>query len=474
MGLQLALNTARSSLLATSSQIAVSARNIAGANDPSYARKIATLVTGDVSTRVVITRAADAALFARKLAATSDASAAGARLDGLKTLARTVGDTADGTAPAARLGAFNAALQAAANQPDNADLARAAIERARDLATGLNEAAAAVQGVKADAEAATAASVDTINDLLARFDAANQAVMRGMSTGGDVSDSLDARDSILASLSQELGISTVERAGGDVAIYTDSGVPLFERSARTVAFDTGSAGGTVLIDGVAVTGPNAPMPLESGRLAGLASLRAAATEYGAQLDAVAQGLIAAFAETGPGLAARAGLFTADATGALPAGAAGLAAALRINPAADPQAGGDAALLRDGGMNGAAYRQNPAGGDAAYGDRLRGLAAALSGPRNLGAGTAIAAQASLADYAATSAGWLEGQRKDAAGRSEYQTTLLARAGEALSNAVGVNGDDETALTLQLERSYTASAKVLAIVDQLLKTLMDAVR
>jgi flagellar hook-associated protein 1 len=40
--------------------------------------------------------------------------------------------------------------------------------------------------------------------------------------------------------------------------------------------------------------------------------------------------------------------------------------------------------------------------------------------------------------------------------------------------GVNGDDETALTLQLERSYTASAKILTVVDDLLRTLMDAVR
>lgn len=34
MGLTLALNTARASLLANSNQIAVSARNVAGANDP--------------------------------------------------------------------------------------------------------------------------------------------------------------------------------------------------------------------------------------------------------------------------------------------------------------------------------------------------------------------------------------------------------------------------------------------------------
>ena len=36
------------------------------------------------------------------------------------------------------------------------------------------------------------------------------------------------------------------------------------------------------------------------------------------------------------------------------------------------------------------------------------------------------------------------------------------------------DDETAMTLELERSYTASAKLLTVINDLLKTLMDAVR
>ena len=31
-----------------------------------------------------------------------------------------------------------------------------------------------------------------------------------------------------------------------------------------------------------------------------------------------------------------------------------------------------------------------------------------------------------------------------------------------------------MTLQLERSYTASAKLLTVINDLLKTLMDAVR
>ncbi|KMO42011.1 flagellar hook protein FlgK [Methylobacterium variabile] len=487
MGLSLALTTARSALLATSSQIATSARNTAGANDPGYSRKIATLVTGAGGATVVVTRASDAALFARTLSAGAASAGAQALLDGLTALSRTVGDTADAGSPAARLGALNAALQAAANRPDDAELARAAVESARDLAASLNGAAAAVHDVRAQADQGMADSAARINDLLGQFDRANRAVMRGTASGQDVSDSLDDRDRVLSQLSEEIGIRVDNRPGGDMAITTDSGVALYDRGARTVSFtpsagfSAGTAGAAVTVDGVPVTGAASPMRITGGRLAGLASLRDETTvAYENQLDAIAAALVDAFQETdtrSPGdplyQGPAAGLFTAGAGGALPASQAGLATRISLNAAADPQAGGTVATLRDGGMNGSAYRANP-GTDAAYADRLRDLASRLATARSFDPGPSLRETATLAGFAADSAGWLEATRKAASTDSAYQTTLLSRASDALSNAVGVNGDDEIALTLQLERSYTASAKILTMVDDLLKTLLDAVR
>ncbi|GJD63854.1 flagellar hook-associated protein FlgK [Methylobacterium frigidaeris] len=487
MGLSLALNSARSALLATSSQIAASARNTAGANDPGYSRKVVSLVSGTGGTTVVVTRASDGALFARKLSAGSAAAEGQALLDGLTALSRTVGDTSDAGSPAARLGALNAALQAAANRPDDASLARAAVESARDLAASLNTAAAAVHDARAQADQGMADSVARINDLLGQFDQANRAVMRGTASGQDVSDSLDDRDRILSQLSQEIGISVSDRPGGDMAIYTDSGVPLFDRGARTVsftptaAFSAGTVGAAVTVDGVPVTGATSPMRLESGRLAGLAALRdESAVTYEKQLDAIAGALIETFQEadtrstSDPAYAGpKAGLFTAETGNAMPASVTGLAGRIALNAAADPQAGGTVTVLRDGGMNGGPYRANP-GGDAAYAGRLRGLIAGLATARSFTPGPPLNETATLAGFAADSAGWLEGARKTASDDADYQKTLLSRATDALSNAVGVNGDDETALMLQLERSYTASAKILTMVDDLLKTLLTAIR
>lgn len=479
MGLSLALDSARSALLASSSQIATTARNTAGANDPGYSRKIVSLVTGTGGTTVVVTRASDSALFTRKLSAASAASESQALLDGLTRLSQTVGDTSDAGSPAARLGALNAALQAAANRPDDAGLARTAVESARNLATSLRSAAAAVQNARAEADRGMTDSVARINDLLGQFDIANRAVMRGTASGQDVSDSLDTRDRIVSQLSAEIGISVSDRPGGDMAIYTDSGVTLFDRGARTVsltptaAFSAGTVGSAVTIDGVPVTGAASPMRLSSGRLAGLATLRDESTvTYGNQLDAIAGALIDTFKETGAA-GPKAGLFTAGAGGALPGSNAGLAGSIALNAAVDPTLGGDVTTLRDGGMNGAAYKANP-GTDAAYATRLRGLVDGLATARSFAPGPPLNETATLAGFAADSAGWLEASRKAASGEADYQKTLLGRASDALSNAVGVNGDDETAQMLQLQRSYTASAKILTMVDDLLQTLLTAIR
>jgi flagellar hook-associated protein 1 FlgK len=90
--------------------------------------------------------------------------------------------------------------------------------------------------------------------------------------------------------------------------------------------------------------------------------------------------------------------------------------------------------------------------------------------NAGASTA----ASIINFAASSTSWLESKRSSASADSDYQTTLLDRSNQALSNVKGVNTDDEMAKMLELERSYSASAKLIATVDQMLQSLLAAVR
>ncbi|MET3414841.1 flagellar hook-associated protein FlgK [Methylobacterium sp. 1030] len=487
MGLTLSLNAARSSLIANASQMAIVSRNTTSLDDPSYSRKIASLVTGNGQLRVVVSRASDAALYERMIGSTSELAGRQALLKGLTRLADTVGDTAGTDSVAAKVGILTKALGTYAERPDDANLAKAAIAAAKDLAAGLNEASRLVQSTRLEADQEVAASVGTINDLLGQFDAANRAVVAGTAAGGDISDALDQRDKIVAELSQQIGVSAVTRAGNDVALYADNGVTLFDRSARSVvfeptnAFTAGTVGGVVKIDGVAVTGENSPMPLATGRIVGLMQVRdEAAVTYQEQFDTIAQGLIEAFAETdngtpgtGPALA---GLFTHSGGPALPTTAdlPGLASRIGVNAAADPSVGGDPFRLRDGGMNaGAGYAYN-ADGAASFADRLQALQAALATPRSYPADSGLPVSGTLQAAASASASWLEATRKAASSQVDSEAAFLQSASTALSNATGVNRDDETATMLQLEKSYAASAKLLATVNAMLQTLLDSVR
>ncbi|MCI0466665.1 MAG: flagellar hook-associated protein FlgK, partial [Beijerinckiaceae bacterium] len=58
----------------------------------------------------------------------------------------------------------------------------------------------------------------------------------------------------------------------------------------------------------------------------------------------------------------------------------------------------------------------------------------------------------------------------ASQQTYQSALLSTAKTALSNATGVNLDDEMAKMLDLERSYSATAKLLAAIDAMFASLL----
>ncbi len=487
MNLAVALNTARSSLLSTATRVAVSGSNISNADDPTRSRKLALQTTGpDGSSRIItITRASSANLLARLLNSNSGASASQALADGLNRLHETVGDPADGTSPAARVAALSTALQAYANAPSDRALGQAAVTAAQTLTSTLNNATQVVTKVRNEADAAMATSVGHLNDLLSDFESLNQTVVARTKLGEDVTDALDRRDALLNQISQEIGISVVSRSDNDLAIYTDSGVTLFDVQARSVSFAAssslgpGATGNAVIVDGVPVTGANATMPISSGNLSGLATLRdVTAPTYQAQLDELARGLVESFSESdqsGGGGVDLAGLLTWSGGPAIPAGgtlSSGIAGSIRVNSAVVPAQGGSIDLLRDGGINGASYRYNTtlAGG---FSDRLSGLVDALSTARSFDGSANLGASMSILDFGPASIGWLEDARQTASDAADYQGTLLTQVATAFSNAAGVNLDDEYALQLQLEQSYQASSKLITLVNAMYQTLLDMV-
>lgn len=486
MTLSAALGIAQSSLGTVAAQSALISRNIANINDPGYSRKSANVVTafGGGSAVASISRASDQALFVNLLRANSDASAQQALADGLDQLDRA---TTGEQSPATLLGTFTNSLQQYAAAPSNASLAQSVLTGASGLATALNQVSASVQSVRTQADAAMAASVADINSLLSKFQEVNAAVVRATSSGADVTDSLDARDKLLSQLSQHIGLSTVTGPNGSVSIFTDSGVTLFQDTARTVSFTptqpltAGQTGGAVVIDGVPVTGDSAVMGLKAGKLVGLAQLRDVVTvTYQNQFDEVARGLVSSFAESDQSTPASQptipGLFTYSGAPAMPPIALnpGLAGDIRIAAGVDPSQGGNLLLLRDGGIGdrgNTAYTYNSTGA-ASYSGRLQQLVDGLSQAISFDPAAGADISDTLAGFAASSVGWLEGARQTASNKADYQNTVVSQSTTALSNVTGVNLDDQMSALLDLEHSYQASAKLMSTIDSMFNALLQA--
>ncbi|MGB8279249.1 MAG: flagellar hook-associated protein FlgK [Methylovirgula sp.] len=482
MSLSSATLITQAALATVSTETSVVSQNIAGVNTSGYSLKIANVATtaDGGSTVSSITNAQNQALFESVLNATSSSASQNAISAGLTTLQQTVGDTSSTTSPSAQISSLTDALQQYEASPNESSLAASVVTAASSLASTLNDATTTVQQLREQADSQMASSVATINSLLTQFQSVNSQIVSGTAAGGDVTSLLDTRNSILTQLSQQIGISTTTGTNNDMSIYTDSGVTLFQGGqARSVTFQptttytASTTGNAVYVDGVAVTGSFATMPIQSGALAGLANLRDNITvTYQAQLDQTAQGLISAFAETDPSGSGTtlAGLFTNGGSTTVPSSTndTGLAGTIAVNAAVDPSQGGTATLLG----NGINYNYNTAN-DASYSGQLQQLLTNLSSNQTFGSAGQIGTSNTVSGYAAASASWLEAERQTASSEGTYQSTLLSNSTTALSNATGVNLDDEMSQMLDLENSYGATAKLLTTINNMFADLTASI-
>jgi flagellar hook-associated protein 1 FlgK len=488
MSLSSALTIAQSALLATSRQTATVARNVADASNPDYSRRTATVTSMAPGARIVaIQRAADEQLLRQNLAALSAWSGKSTIASGLDRLDLAVNGVDNTASPSTAITDMQKALQLYATSPSNQTLGANVIEAARRVTQSLNQGTQQIQAFRTDADGQIADAAAKLDALLGQFQTANEAVISGTRAGTDVSDALDQRDGLLKKISEYVPVSSYTRGDNDMVVITAGGSTLFETVPRSVSFEAspgytaGMSGNTVYIDNVPLSldGPDA-----GGKLGGLLQLRdGTAATMQSQLDEIARGLVTAFSEAEPGLGQPrfAGLFTwvgAPVPPLVPAAGTlvnGLAGSITINAGIDPSQGGNLALLRDGGINGAAYVVKPSGAGSSYADLLIAYGDRLEQPMSFDAVTEIGGSSSgLAGFASDSIGWVASQRQLASSDAATKEALAQRSADALSNATGVNVDTEMSLMLDLEHTYQASARLMATVGTMLDALLEAVR
>ena len=475
----------RSALAQNGESSSLISRNVAGASDPNYSRKTMQIVTDQngLPTPGVITRAVDKLQLSTSLDSSSAAAAADATSAALDQLDPSASDPNSAGSLPTLLTNLQNALQTASATPSNGVSLQSVVSSANALASGLRSASAQVDTQRNQADLGIAAAVKNVNDLLAKYATADAAVQTAKVGGADATDLEDARDGIAKDIAQKIGVQMVTQPDGSTSLYTDGGVTLYDHGARSVTFTgtgnlgPGATGAAVFVDGVPVTG-NGPMASKTGAIAGLADLRDnLAPVYQTQLDGIARGLIEAFGETDPSGSQpkAAGLFTWSGGSGIPTQPTptGLAGSIGVAASADATKGGDPTLVRDGGIAGATYGLNTSG-SAGFTDRLQALASALTTPRGFDVSTqATAGSQSVVDFTASSSSWLAAARKTATDTATYQDSLSTQATTALSNATGVNIDDEMSRMLEVEHSYQTSARLLTTIDQMYSALLQSV-
>lgn len=480
MSISSALAQAGSGLTAAARAIQVASGNIANAQTPGYAPRALALSAAALGgqgagVRVLgVARQVDPALQGLLRGAGAARAEADTQSRFWAAIESALGvPDAPGSLVAA-LNGFVTALLGAADRPDLDSRLAAAEASAQTLVQRLHGLERVVQDQRLAADAAIAADVATLQDGLARIDGLNRDIVALRAAGQPTLDLEEARDNLLATLSEIVPLRAQTRPEGRMVVYTEGGALLLDLRPARLGFQAAGAmeagmtlaGGQLsglTINGQAVaTGPGGP--LGGGRLGASLALRdAEGPAVQAALDALAADLIARFEDpqTDPSVPPGApGLFTDAGNPLSTAPPPGLAGRLAVNALVVPAAGGALHRLRDG--LGAAS-PGPAGDPAQIGRWI----AALDRPVAPAPGAAARSFSAGLDDTLSALG----QARQAA---EDRLTYARAVEDGLRDqqlAGGVDIDAEMRRLLAIETAYAANARVLQVADDLLRTLLE---
>ncbi len=480
MSISGALSNALSGLTAASRGAEVVSSNVSNATTEGYAPRSLELAARAIGGRggVSVTgmhRHVDQALIADRRMADADHAESQTRSDYMQRVSDIAGQPGAPGALGTLVAEFDAALVAAASQPNASTRLDIAATRAGEVADKLNAMSDGYQRLREEADRAIDTQVTRLNTLLGDLEDMNTRLVSAR--GHEEAALLDQRDRMLDEISQIVPVRVAPRDHNRVALYTPNGAVLFEGQAAEIGFTPTptilphmTQGGGLLsgltINGQPVSNDPPGGPLRGGSLGALFALRDdTLVQAQADLDGIARDLAERFQGTAvdPTLApGDAGLFT-DVGGIVTAAdEVGLAGRLQLNAAVDPAAGGESWRLRDGL---AALGPGPTGNGAL----LTAMSAALgeATPPVSGAlpGVARSVHGLVADLQSRAASGLNEQERRNAFVTAQRDALIAVQREG-----GVDTDAEMQKLLLIEQSYAANARVIETVGQLIDTLM----
>ncbi|MEM9010030.1 MAG: flagellar hook-associated protein FlgK [Pseudomonadota bacterium] len=483
MSISSTLAGAIAGLGATARAADVVANNIANVETPGYARRslaVTSTVAGGLATGVRVLgveAASDPRATADRRRVEAEAGAADILSRVADRFAAIVGAPGEAGALASRAQAFEIAVQALADTPESPALQAQMLTAAQDFAASLNTAGTEAARIRTDADAAIARGVASVNDSLERIDRLNEQIRLRTAQSQETAGLEDQRRALLDRLNEQIPIRTVRNEVGQIAIYSAGGETLLDREVfpldfqptATITQDMTLASGALsglTIGGRPISAGTGTGPLDGGALGAQFQVRdSAGLNFGAQIDALAADMIGRLqdpAVDGTRRPGSPGLFT-DGGGAFdPADIDGVATRIAVNAAVDPAEGGALWRLRDGLQAGT---PGPAGNDTLLRDIQAALAATAPAPAGLSGDYGAADLSAAISAEALRVGALREEE------ATYRAGQLAIFRDAELGAVGVDTDQELQRLLAIEKAYAANAKVIEVVDDLLRRILE---
>lgn len=371
--------------------------------------------------------------------------------------------------------------------PDNPVMQRDVVNRATQMAQQFNKLSSDLLTLRQTSQDEMVLTVNNINDALDRIARLNQDIVQARGSGVSTADLEDQRDLAVRNLSEQLDVSHFTNAEGVMVVQTRSGRRLADTSVDKLQFvptalGVGSAWPGAGAAGIFIgtlAGPDILAENPGGKLGGLATLRDRTfPQMHAQLDELAHKMALRFD------AQNVRLFD-DGAGNIPADAppayVGFAANMRVNAAVAaapallqsgtsgpaPGAGSNAAIMRVVRFTfGEQQNDSPATPHVAF--RTTGLGPDGSVTTNLPGTTTLEKFArNLVDNHAQ-------QHEISKSRQEFEGSLRDQLQKRLLDQSSVNLDQEVTTMMDLQKSYSASARMVTTINQLMDELMALVR
>lgn len=316
MGLGTALSSALSGLRATQVGINVVATNVANAETPGYSRKTlaleAALAGGSgFGVRVSnVNRELDIYVQRQLRTELAGANYIDIIAQVRQQIDRMYGEPGSASALDTILNGFTNSLQALAADPHSASTRQAVLNAAQVMAQKLHSLSNDVTLMRNQAEAGIGDAVARVNGLLKTIENVQTQIIALSAQNVELGALLDQRDLAINELAGLIDIQVTANGVNNVAIFTNSGISLFDMQASQLTFDekplsaqslwnaNPSLSGTGTIKLVSPNGFTldliADKSIRSGKIAGLIELRDdILVKAQAQLDEIAHALATA-------------------------------------------------------------------------------------------------------------------------------------------------------------------------------------